>query len=33
MTSYDKAMQDCAMEYRPVTVIVFKAGLIIRVTS
>jgi len=33
MTSYDKAMQECALQYRPVTIIVFKAGLIVVVAS
>ena len=29
MTSYDQAFQECEMEYRPVAIIVFKAGLCI----
>ena len=33
MTSYDKAMMQCIMEKRQVTVIIFKAGLIVVVAS
>lgn len=33
MTSYDLAMQECALEYRAVCIIVFKAGLLVVVAS
>lgn len=29
MTTYDQAMQECMLEYRPVTVIIFKVGILI----
>lgn len=33
MTTYDKAMMECQLAYRPVTVIIFKAGLLLVVAS
>lgn len=33
MTTYDQAMMECQLAYRPVTVIVFKAGLLLVVAS
>lgn len=33
MTTYDQAMMQCVLEHRPVTVIIFKAGFIVRIAS
>lgn len=30
MTRYDAALQECMREYRPVSLIVYKAGLLVR---
>ena len=30
MTKYDAAMQECMKEYRPVSLFIYKAGLLIR---